>query len=108
LSFEFGNVFVARVKKIFLSQVAKFRAEFARDLQMVVDDKSNICAFCDWNYFFRHAPDFFWRRIFGAQLDQIAAAVAELLRDEFGRATAQIGRVNKRVKVAIRERFHFA
>ena len=97
---------VSGVKKIFLSQVAKFRAKFARDFQMVVDDKPDVRAFGDRQDFFRHAPDFFGRRIFGAQLDQIAAAVAELLRDEFGRAAMQIGRVHEGVKFAVRERFH--
>ena len=104
--FEFGNIFEARVEKIFLSQVAKFRAEFARDLQMVIDDKADVRAFGDRQNFFRHAPDFFGRRIFCAQLDQIAAAVAELLRDKFGRAAMQIGRVHEGVKFAVRERFH--
>ena len=97
---------MSRVKKIFLSQVAKFRAKFARDLQMVVDDKPDVRAFGDRNYFFRHAPDFIGRRIFRAQLDQIAAAVAKLLRDEFGRAAMQIVRVHESVKFAVRERFH--
>ena len=50
--------------------------------------------------------DFVGRRIFGAQLDQVAAAVAKLLRDEFGRAAMQIGRVHEGVKFAVRERFH--
>ena len=86
--------------------MAKFRAELARDFQMVVDDEADVRAFCDRQNFFRHAPDFFGRRIFGAQLDQIAAAIAKLLRDQFGRAAMQIGRVHEGVKFAVRERFH--
>ena len=38
--------------------------------------------------------------------DQVAAAVAKLLRDKFGRAAMQIGRVHEGVKFAVRERFH--
>src|SRR5271156_602743 len=96
----------ARIKKILLSQVAEFRAKFARDLQMVVDDESDVCAFGDRQDFFRHAPDFIGRRIFCAQLDQITAAIAELLREKLGRAAMQIGRVHEGVKFAVRERFH--
>jgi len=99
---------VSRVEKIFLSQVAKFRAKFARNFQMVVDDEADVGAFSYGNNFFRHAPDFIGRRIFGAELDQVAAAVAKLPRDEFGRAAMQTGRVNKCVKLAICERFHFS
>jgi len=103
---ELGYFREARVEKILLSQVAKFRAEFARDFQMIIDDKSDVCAFCDWQNFFRRGAYFFGRTIFGAQLDQVAAAVTELLRDEFGRAAMQIGRVHEGVKFAVCERFH--
>ena len=70
-----------------------------------------LYAVLDWLWrdrqdFFRQAPDVIGRRIFGAQLDQVAAAVAKLLRDEFRRAAMQIGRVHERVKFAIREQFH--
>ena len=97
---------VSRIKKIFLSQVAKFRAEVARDFQMVVDDEADVRAARDGQDFFRHGADFIRRGFLGAKLDQIAAAVAELLGDEFGRAAIQIGRVHERVELAIRERFH--
>ena len=86
--------------------MANFRADFACNVQMVVDDEADVGAFGDGQNLFRHAPDFIGRRIFGAQLDQIAAAVAELLRDEFGRTAMQIGRVHEGVKFAVRERFH--
>ena len=86
--------------------MANFRADFARDFQMVVDDEADVGAARDGQNFFRHRADFFGRRFFGAQLDQIAAAVAELLRDEFGRAAMQIGRVHEGVEFAVRERFH--
>ena len=97
---------MSRIKKILLPQMADVRADFSREFQMVVDDEADVCAARDRQDFFRHAPDVIGRRIFGAQLDQVAAAVAKLLRDEFRRAAMQIGRVHERVKFAIRERFH--
>ena len=105
-SAECGNIFETGVKKIFLSQVTKLRAEVARDFQMVVDDEADVRAARDGQNFFSHGADFIGRGFFGAKLDQIAAAVAELLRDEFGRAAVQVGRVHESVELAIRERFH--
>jgi hypothetical protein len=96
----------ACVKKIFLSQVANLRAHFSRDFQMVVDNQADVRTLRDWQNLLRHAPDFIGRRIFGAQLDQVAAAIAQLLRNEFGRAAMQVGRVHEGVKFAIAERFH--
>jgi hypothetical protein len=98
---------VAGVKKILLAEMAKFRAEVARDFQMVIDHQANVCAARDRQNPFRQRADFVRRRIFCAELDQIAAAVAKLLGDEFGRAAMQVGRVHEGVKFAIRERFHF-
>jgi hypothetical protein len=86
--------------------MAKFRAEFVRDFQMIVDDETDIGAFGDRQNFFGHGANFFGRRIFCAQLDQVAATVAKLLRDGFWRATMQIRGVNECVELAIRERFH--
>ena len=59
---------VSGVKKIFLSQMAKFRAEVARDFQMVVDDEADVRAARDGQDFFRHARGFrrarnFWRAV---------------------------------------------
>jgi len=99
-------MFISGVEKILLAQVAEFRAQLARDFQMVVDDQARVRAARDRQDFFRHAADFSGRRIFRTQLDQVAAAIAELLRDEFGRAAIQMGRVHKGVKLAVRERFH--
>ncbi len=87
--------------------MAEFRADFAGDVQMIVDDQADIGAAGDRQNFFRQPPDFVRRRIFGAELDQVAAAVAELLRDEFGCAAVQVGRVHEGIKLAFRQRFHF-
>src|ERR1019366_8053448 len=97
---------VAGVEKIFLAEMADVRADFARDVQMVVDDEADVRAAGDGQNLFRQATNFIGRKILGAELDQIAAAVAKLLRDEFGSAAMQIGRVHESVKLAIREWFH--
>src|ERR1035441_1321030 len=72
---------------------------------MVVDDEADVRAAGDGQNLFRQATNFIGRKILGAELDQIAAAVAKLLRDVFGCAAMQIGRVHESVKLAIRERF---
>ncbi len=93
---------VPGIKKILLPQMAKLCAKFIRDFQLIVDDQTDVRAARDRQNLFRHAPDFIGRRIFRAQLNQIAAAVAELLCDEFGRAAMQVGRVHEGVKLAVR------
>ncbi len=97
---------MAGFKKILLAQMAEFRAGFAGDVRMVVDDQPDIRAPRDGQNRFGHAADFVRRRFFSAELDQVRAAVAELLRHEFRRAATQIGRVHERVKPAVCERFH--
>ena len=99
-------MFVSRVKKIFLPQVAKLRPEFTGDFQMVVDDERHSGGASNGQNFFGEPPHFVGRRVLGAQLNNVRAAVAELLRDEFGRATTQIRGVYKRVEAAVGERLH--
>ena len=96
------------VEKILLAQMTEFRAGFVRDVQMVVDDQPDVRAACDGQNRLGHPADFVRRGFFGAELDQVRAAVAELLRKDFRRAAMEVGRVNKRVKPAVRERFHLA
>ncbi len=97
---------MAGIEEILLAQMAKFRAGVARDVQMVVDNQSDVCAARDGQNLFNHLPDFVRRGFFGAELDQIRAAVAKLLRKNFRRAAMEIGCVNKCVKPAVGERFH--
>ena len=73
---------------------------------MIVDDEADIGAAGDGQNLFRHAADIIGRGIFGAELDQVAAAIAELLGDGFRRAAMQVGRVHEGVKFAICQRFH--
>jgi hypothetical protein len=56
LSFEFGDIFESGVEEIFLSQVADVRANFAGDVQMVVDDEADAGSVRDGQNLFHHAP----------------------------------------------------
>ena len=97
---------VSRVKKILLAQVAKFRASLSRNVQMVVDGQADFCPPSNGQNGLRHPADFVRRGFFGAELDQIRAAVAKLLSKDFRRAAMEVGRVNKSVKPAVGEWFH--
>ncbi len=81
--------------------MTKFRAGFARHLRMIIDHQAHVRAPGDGQDFFHHAADFVGRRFFGAELDQIRAALAELLRHDLRRATLQKGRVHEGVELAI-------
>ena len=104
--FKFGAMFVSGIKKIALAEMAKVRIQFSRNIQIIVDDQSDIRTPSNGQNRFGHRTNFIGRGFFGAELDQIRTAVAELLRNEFRRAAMQIGRVNERIKPAIGERFH--
>lgn len=97
---------MARIKKIFLAKMANFGANLCRDLGMVIDDQSNAGAPGDRHDGCRHLPDFIKGGILGAKLDQVRPAVAKLLCHSHGRAPAQIGRIDKRIKPAVGQRFH--
>ena len=97
---------MAGVKKILLAQVAEFRAGFPGDFRKIIDDQADFRAAGDGQNRLGHAADFIRRRTFGAQLDQVRATVAKLLGKDLRRAAMEIGRVNERVKAAVRERFH--
>src|SRR5664280_1554928 len=105
---DLGDVRVSGVEEILLAQVAKFRAGLSRDIQMVVDDQADFCPPSNGQNGLRHPADFVRRGLFGAELDQIRAAVAKLLGKDFRRAAMEVGRDNKSVKPAVRERFHGA
>ena len=94
-------------KKILVPEMAKLRTQVAGDFQMIVDDQTDVGRACHGQNLFRHAPDFLNRRMLGAELDQVRAAVTELVRDEFRRAAMQVGRVHEGIKFAVGQRFHF-
>src|SRR5665213_2095142 len=86
--------------------MTKFGAEFARDFKMIVNDEANVGAFCDRQNFFCHLKNFFRRKTFCAQLNQVAAAVAKLLLDDFRLKSMQISCVHEGIKFAVRGLFH--
>jgi len=97
---------MAGIKKILLPEMAQVGTDGLRDVEMVIDNEPDIGAPGDVKNLFGHVADGVRWGIFCAQLDEIGAAIAELLRHSFGRATVQIGRINEGVEAAIRQRFH--
>ena len=94
------------IKKIFLAQVTEFHAEIVGNVHIIIDDQSDVRALRDGQNLSGHPADFVGRGFFGAKLDQIRAAVAKLLRDNFRCTALQIGCVHESIKPAIGERFH--
>src|SRR6266481_413750 len=97
---------MAMAEEILLAKMAQFSANFASDGEMIVNDQADVGSLCYGNNRQRHLMNCFKGQVFCAQLDQVSAAIAKLLGDEFGRAAIQIGGVHEGVKPAISERFH--
>ena len=96
----------AGAEEVFLPQMAKIRANFLRQRQMVIDDQPNPSGARNRDDGLSHAANFFQRGLFGAKLDQVRAAVAELLCDKLRRQAMQIRRVHKPIKRAVRKSLH--
>ena len=103
---ELGNIREARIEEIFLPEMTNLRANFARDVQMVIDDKPHARPLRDGPDRLCQSPHLVARRILGAQLDKVRAAIAKLLCQDGGIAPMQVGGVHERVETAIVERFH--
>jgi len=103
---QFGDLPVAGVKKIFLPQMAEFRAEVAGDIRVVVDDQADAGGAGDGQDGFGEPANFGRGGVFGAQLDEVGPALAQLAGDERGVAAVQKGGVNERVQAAVRQWFH--
>lgn len=93
-------------KEILLAEMAEFRADLLGDVQMVVDDQADVGALENGLNLFGEAEDFVRRRILGAQLNQIRAAIAELLHDFRHIAPVQVSGVDEGVEAAVSEGFH--
>ena len=92
-------------KKVLLPQMTKIRAHLERDLPMVIDDQAHVRP-PQHRLDFQGQPAGFLRRtVFGPQLDQIRPSFAKLAGDRRRRPTSQAGRVHKRIKPALVERF---
>ena len=97
---------MARVKEILLPEVTNLRTDFTRDVEVIVDDETDVCPAGDWDDCFRHPANLIQRGSLGPKLDQIRPAITKLLRYDFRRAAMQIGRVHKGIEFAVSERFH--
>ena len=88
---------MSAIEKIFLAKMTKIGVNVSRDRQVIVDDESDVGVPRDRKENSREAPDFFDRSSFRAQLDQVSAAVAQLLRDQRRFAAVKIGSVHERI-----------
>jgi hypothetical protein len=91
---------MVRTKEIILAQMAEFRPHLLRHGKVIVDDQSDAGSFCHGQNLFRQAANLLGRRLLGAKLNQVRAPIAKLLSDGSRRAPAQVGRINKGVKLA--------
>ena len=97
---------VARLKVIFLTEMADFSAKVAGELPVVVDDEGDTSSAGDGEEHFGRLSDFFFRPVFGPKLDEVGATSAELASEIDGGAVVQIGTVDEGVKATVGERFH--
>jgi len=100
---QFRDVPVARLKKILLSEMADQRASLQGDFRMIVNDQTHFIAFGDRQNSFGQSTNFGTRKIFGAKLDQIGAAITKLPRDRFSTSTIKIGCINESIEPAFRK-----
>jgi len=103
---EFGDVPVAGVEEVFLAEVAEVGAEFAGEGEVVVDDEADAGGAGDGEDGFSEAADFIEGGVFGAELDEVGAAVAELAGEAGGVAAVEVGGVDEGVEAAVGQRFH--
>jgi hypothetical protein len=85
--------------KIILAQVAEFRSHVPRHRKVIIDDQADAGPLCYGQNLLREAANLPGRRLLGAQLNQVRAPIAKLLRDGSWRAPAQVARINKSVKL---------
>ena len=103
---KLGGISPAGVEEIFLPQMAKVSADFAGDVPMIVYNQTNIGPMKHRQDFFGQAAHFIGSCAFGAKLNQIRAAVAQLPGDGGGLARSEIGGVNESVEAALRQWLH--
>jgi hypothetical protein len=82
--------------------MAEFRPYLQRHRKVIVDNQGNAGPLSHGQDLFRQAANHLGRRLLGAQLNQVCAPLAKLLRDDSRRAPAQVSRIHEGVKLAFR------
>ena len=101
-----GGIGPARAEEVFLPQMAKISADFAGDVPMIVYDQSDPGPMEHGQDLFGQAAHFIGGGAFGAELNQIRAAITQLPGDCRGLARSEPGGVDERVEAALRQRLH--
>jgi hypothetical protein len=86
--------------------MAKISADFAGDVPMIVYDQADAGPMEHGQDLFGQAAHLIGGGAFGAELNQIRPAIAQLPRDCGGLARSEPGSVNERVEAALRQRLH--
>jgi hypothetical protein len=86
--------------------MAEFRPYLLRYRKVIVDNQRNAGPLGHGQDLFRQAANRLGGRLLGAQLNQVCAPIAKLLRDGSRCAPAQVSRIHKSVKLAFLQRFH--
>ena len=100
---KLADLGAARGGKILLAQMTDRRADGARDGEMIVDDQADARAARHRENALGHPLHLGRRRLLGAELDQVRAAIAELPRDVLRCAPVQERGVHKGVEPAMKQ-----
>src|SRR6266850_6551086 len=93
-------------EEILLTEVTQGSTHLAGELRVIIDDETDIGAFDNTRHALYQSTHVIYRTALRSDLNEIGAAVAELLGD-LGRITAmQIGSINERIEEASIERLH--
>jgi hypothetical protein len=86
--------------------MAIISADFAGDVPMIIDDQSDAGPVEHGQNFVGQAANFIGGCAFGAELNQIRAAITQLPGDGGDLARSEPGGVNEGVEAALRQRLH--
>jgi hypothetical protein len=103
---KLGEIGPSRIKEIFLAQMAKVGTDFTGNVPMIVDDQTDAGPMEYGKDLFGQAAYFIGGCAFGAELNQIRAAIAQLLSDRGRLTRAEPGGVDECVKAALRQWLH--
>ena len=90
---------MARAEEIILTQMAELCAQFLRQGRVIVNHQSDASPLRHGQNRFRQPAHLVERRLLGAQLNQVCAAITKLLGDGPRRPPAQVCGVYEGVKL---------